>query len=81
MQLTHYNWKNHVEDQKSFIASQLIPVQLKAGEEILWTNNMLNSPFGACPLRFAAEAESHGTLLSIFLSFCFAMCLFFLQKM
>ena len=28
-------------------------------EEIIWTSNFANSPFGQTPLRFAMENESH----------------------
>ena len=44
------------------ISSELIPIELRNAntKEVIWRNEMVNSPYGVCPLRLAFEKESEG---------------------
>ena len=53
--------------QKSMVATELVPIMLRRGSEIIWFNEMVNSPFGICQLRLSYEKETDGnTYISIF---------------
>ena len=44
------------------ISSELIPIELRNAntKEVIWRNEMVNSPYGVCPLRLAYEKETEG---------------------
>ena len=44
------------------ISSELIPIELRNAntKEVIWRNEMVNSPYGVCPLRLAFEKENEG---------------------
>ena len=44
------------------ISSELIPIELRNAnnKEVIWRNDMVNSPYGVCPLRLAFEKENEG---------------------
>ena len=46
------------------MASELVPIELRQGDEIVWQNELVNSPYGICPLRLSFEKESHGKTIS-----------------
>ena len=53
--------------QKSMVATELVPIMLRRGSEIIWYNEMVNSPFGICQLRLSYEKETDGNIFSSFL--------------
>ena len=54
--------------QKSMVATELVPIMLRRGPEVIWFNEMVNSPFGICQLRLSYEKESDGNIFQ--LNFC-----------
>ena len=53
--------------QKSMVATELVPIMLRRGSEIIWFNEMVNSPFGICQLRLSYEKETDGNISIQFL--------------
>ena len=45
------------------VSSELVPIELRQGDEMVWQNELVNSPYGLCPLRLAFEKESHGMII------------------
>ena len=62
-QLSNYGHKGS-KDQSSLIATELVPIELRQGDVIVWQNELVNSPYGLCPLRLSFEKESHGMVIA-----------------
>ena len=56
------------ERLKSMVATELVPIMLRRGSEVIWFNKMVNSPFGICQLRLSYEKETDGN--TIHFNFC-----------
>ena len=56
-------------DQSSMVATELVPIFLRQGDEIIWQNWAVNSPYGISPLRLAFEKETDGIFFIFFFSF------------
>ena len=46
------------------VATELVPIMLRRGPEVIWFNEMVNSPFGICQLRLSYEKESDGNIFN-----------------
>ena len=64
LQLSNYGHMGS-KDQSSMVASELVPIELRQGEVMVWQNELVNSPYGICPLRLSFEKETHGKIFSV----------------
>ena len=62
------------------MASELVPIELRQGEEVVWQNKLVNSPYGICPLRLSFEKETHGAYFLFHFLFNFNVVNFLLIK-